>query len=55
MEKYALTEGRLYAYREKTSPGTLFLKVKLIEKVAGRPTSKSVSRKGPIPGLRSTS
>lgn len=51
VERDALVEGRLYAYREKSRPGTPFLKVKLIEKVVGRPKVKIRFEDGPYPGL----
>ncbi len=51
MDKNALQEGRFYAYREKTSVGTPFLKVKLLEKLAGRPKVKIRFEDGPYPGL----
>lgn len=51
VERSALLEGRFYAYREKVSAGTPLLKVKLIEKVAGRPKVKIRFEDGPYPGL----
>src|SRR5690348_4973800 len=47
MEKHALVEGRQYGYREKSTLGTPFLKVTLIEKVAGRPKVKIRFEDGP--------
>jgi hypothetical protein len=51
MEKQALVEGRFYAYRESGALGTPFLKIKLLEKVTGRPKVKVRFENGPYPGL----
>lgn len=53
MEKHALVEGRFYAYRESAALGTPFLKIRLLEKVAGRPKVKIRFETAHTPGLRS--
>jgi hypothetical protein len=51
MQSSALVQGRRYAYREKRSPGSEMLTVKLVAKVGRRGMVKIRYEDGPHPGL----